>query len=272
VAGNFIGTNAAGTADLGNGLDGILIQLGAAHNTVGLVFNGMSQPVVARNVISGNDRCGLFLWTGATNNFIGYNLIGLAPNGITALANSSHGVFVTQNAVDNIFVVNRIAHNGGDGVLIGSDPAVGFLIPAGSGNVLSGNLIFNNHGQGIDLGPNDGPTPNDPNDTDTGPNGLQNTPIITSAFLSGNSLVITGFINTEANKDILIEFYSNTSGGQGQTLVGVQVVSMGPDNTAFFTITLTVPPSVLKGHKLTAIAIDITNQNTSEFSIPMTIE
>ena len=48
VQGNFIGTNAAGTAALGNGAGGIDINSGATGNTIGGTAAG------AANVIAGN--------------------------------------------------------------------------------------------------------------------------------------------------------------------------------------------------------------------------
>src|SRR5262249_5261344 len=51
--------------------------------------------------------------------------------------------------------------------LTANGPAV-VLGGTGAGTVISANSIFGNSGLGIDLG-NDGPTPNDPGDTDTGP-------------------------------------------------------------------------------------------------------
>jgi len=53
ISGNHIGTDAGGTADLGNGWDGVFIGLGAKNNTVG------GNTPAARNVISGNDLDGV---------------------------------------------------------------------------------------------------------------------------------------------------------------------------------------------------------------------
>ena len=100
---------------------------------------------------------------------------------------------------------------------------------------------------------------------------LLNTPMLTSAFLSGTSLVLSGFINTEQNQVLRIEFFTNSAGNQGQTFLGFATVSTGANNTIVFSTTLTVPLSVLAGQKITATATDELN-NTSEFSIPLTIE
>ena len=231
----------------------------------------------ARNLISGNDRFGVVFSTTSTNNRLQGNFIGLAVNGIAPLGNTSHGVFVTRLSANNSIggiaagAGNAIAFNGDDGVLIGSDAGRGFATAAGSGNSVQSNRIFSNVGDGIDLGANDGPTANDANDADAGPNGLLNTPVITSAFLSGTSLFLTGFINTEGIKVLRIEFFSNPTGSQGQIFLGFLNVSMAGDNTVVFTTTLTVPATVHAGHKLTATITDELG-NTSEFSLPLNIE
>lgn len=74
---------------------------------------------------------------------------------ITALGNGSHGVFITGtdasfNTVGGkvevtLLAFNTIAFNGGDGVLIGSEPAPSpFIVAAGPGNAVLDNRIFNN--------------------------------------------------------------------------------------------------------------------------------
>lgn len=271
VNGNFIGLNAAGTGDLGNSVDGIAVQFGASHNSVGLALTPTGY-IPAGNFISGNNRFGVIVWDDSTDNFVMKNAIGLGFDLNTPISNSSHGVFVTKNAFENIIGGNRIAHNGGDGVLVGSDPGAGFLVPAGTGNIISDNSIYGNVGLGIDLGPNDGPTPNDVNDPDPGPNHLMNFPVLTSAYLSGTSLVVTGYINTIANQDYFIEFFANATGGQGQIQLGLQPVKVGSSSTGFFSFTLNVPVTVLKGYRVTATATDLATKDTSEFSVPVIIE
>ena len=57
VAGNLIGTNGAGTAALGNGDDGVLIEAGATNNTIGGVTSTPGTGL--GNVISGNTDDGV---------------------------------------------------------------------------------------------------------------------------------------------------------------------------------------------------------------------
>jgi CSLREA domain-containing protein len=272
VQGNFIGTNAAGTGDVGNGSSGVAILDDATANTIG------GTVAAARNIISGNDQSGVRISdSGAELNVVRGNFIGLAVNGTSPLGNSLSGVFITSDAANNRIggtvagAGNTIAHNGGDGVLIGSDPANGFNDAAGIGNTVQVNRIFSNGDQGIDLGANDGPTPNETDDVDAGPNGLLNTPVLTSAFLAGANLILTGFINTSFFTAWRIEFFASPPSGQGQSFLGSLTGNMGESTTASFATVLTVPATVLAGHKLTATMTDELG-NTSEFSIPLTIE
>jgi hypothetical protein len=81
VAGNYIGTDATGTLDRGNTIDGIRIEGGATNNTIG------GTNANQRNVISGNDARGIVIQGSGTNsnivrgNYIGTNAAGTAATG-----------------------------------------------------------------------------------------------------------------------------------------------------------------------------------------------
>ncbi|MBC7929612.1 MAG: PD40 domain-containing protein, partial [Rubrivivax sp.] len=82
IQGCFIGTNAAGTADLGNGTDGVLITNGADDNTVGGIAG--TPGTAPGNLISGNGNVantGLdaieINGTATTGNIVQGNMIGL---------------------------------------------------------------------------------------------------------------------------------------------------------------------------------------------------
>src|SRR5262249_5957579 len=147
--------------------------------------------------------------------------------------------------------------------------------PAGTGNRLLGNSIHDNtsngltpnRGLGIDLIGN-GPTPNDPCDTDTGPNHLQNFPVLTGASSVGGSTSIQGTLTSNPNRPFRIEFFSSpacdpTGFGEGQTLLGS--VDVSTDGTCNATINATLPVSAGPG-VVTATATDLTTGDTSEFS------
>jgi uncharacterized repeat protein (TIGR01451 family)/CSLREA domain-containing protein len=109
IVGNLIGTNAGGTASLGNRLAGIMVRDSNA-NLIGGTEPG------AGNVISGNSGAlaGVQLLTSANNTLKG-NFIGTDASGTTRIANS-YGVSIS----------------GGSGNVLGGTGA-------GAGNVISGN-------------------------------------------------------------------------------------------------------------------------------------
>ncbi|MGI9542869.1 MAG: Ig-like domain-containing protein [Cyclobacteriaceae bacterium] len=131
--GNLIGTDAAGLADLGNLLEGILLQGGAANNTIGGTSAG------ARNVISGNNAFGIAIdGTTTTSNQVIGNYIGTDINGNAALANGTSGIGIINSAGNTIggFAAgesNLISGNSGNGITIGGAGA--------DNNTIQGNLI-----------------------------------------------------------------------------------------------------------------------------------
>ena len=193
IEGNYIGTTADGDADLGNNFDGVIIVGGS--NTVGGTAAG------ARNVISGNGESGIVISsTVSEENRVEGNYIGTGADRTGNLGNTEDGVSIKGGA--DLTAVggtlsgasNRIAHNGGDGVSISDSNS--------EGNHVLSNTILNNAELGIDLagGTEDtsGVTANDTDDPDTGPNNLQNFPVITSAirsFTTGDT-TISGKLNS----------------------------------------------------------------------------
>ena len=161
----------------------------------------MSGVTVRKNVISGNDSHGISL-SGATGTSVTGNFIGTVQGGASALANTGSGVHITGAATGNEVLDNVIAFNGGDGVTIESSSALK--------NGVRRNAIHSNTGLGIDLAP-DGVTANDAGDGDTGPNGLQNFPVLTAAVVGGDRFEITGSLNSTAGTLFGLDFYSNTS-------------------------------------------------------------
>jgi titin len=134
IVGNFIGTNAAGTADRGNSNDGVEISAGADDNTVG----GTTAP--ARNLISSNSGDGVQIIGGllATGNEVLGNFIGTNVTGNAALGNSGDGVEIFDTEVNTIggttaAARNVISGNFGDGVVLQNDGA--------TGNKVQGNFI-----------------------------------------------------------------------------------------------------------------------------------
>ena len=138
VLGNLIGTNAAGTAALRNGLDGIQV-INAPNNTIG------GTTTAARNVISGSGRIGIALFGTATGNTVQGNYIGTDRTGNIAIANGS-GLYI--DASSNTIGGGTV----GAGNLISGNSQQGILL-AGNGNstTIQGNLIGTNVTGAADL-------------------------------------------------------------------------------------------------------------------------
>ena len=259
--GNIIGLNAAGTAALPNTSGGIQLLT----NVNGAVIGGTS--AAARNVISGNTGAGISAASGTvTNVTVQGNYIGSNAAGSAALANSGDGIDVQVGTSISIGGTaagsgNLIMGNGGRGVNVrGSSSGISIL----------GNSITGNGNIGIDLG-NDGVTVNDGAKTAGQPNLLMDTPVITSASLSGTTLTLAGYVGSAAGQSTFassrVEFFVSdldASGyGEGQAYIG----ALTTDASGNFSGSITVPGGVTVtsgSTKLSATATDGSN-NTSEF-------
>jgi titin len=258
VQGNFIGTDLTGGLDLGNAQHGVFVN-GAPDNTIGGTTTG------ARNVVSGNGT-GVFIQNGgATGNDVVGNFIGTNAIGTGDVGNTFDGVRLGGDASNNVVGgpnfadANIIAYNGGDGVDLDAT--------AGTGNRIQRSTIFSNDGLGIDLFP-DGVTPNDPGDGDTGPNNLQNYPVLTSANSTLSGTTIVGTLNSTVNTTFSIYFFSDVScdpstHGEGRTFIGSAIVVT--DGTGNIGFNVTVPGIAANGQVVNATATDPAG-NTSEFS------
>jgi CSLREA domain-containing protein len=260
VQGNYIGTNAAGTAALPNLLGGVRIANGASFNIIG------GSTAATRNIISGNNGDAVTVIGGvgspSNSNIISGNYIGTNAAGTLALGNNGDGI-VIENGSSNVIGGtlagwgNRIANNNGRGV----------VVFAATKNRISGNLIYNNFGIGIDLD-NDDVTINDNLDPDTGANFLQNFPVLTSARPVGG-VRLTGTLNSLPNETFRLEFFASpacdaSSHGEGQRFLGrTDVVANGAGIASF---TVTFPGTVTNGWAITATATHLVSSNTSEFS------
>lgn len=262
IKGNFLGTDVNGTAKLANRTEGIYMDRARA-NTIG------GDEAGAGNLISGNTTRGLRM-TNAWANVIQGNYFGTTTNGVTSLANGQFNLELEEHSISNTV----------GGLTIGAGNRIGFsgILVAGirvralcTNDAILGNAIFSSGGLGIDLGDSalgqNGVSPNDNCDGDTGANQLQNFPVLTQAF-SGVNTAIRGALNSVANRTYRMQFFSSPicdgSGyGEGQVYLGDQLVTTGPNCTNGFVALL--PVGVTPGHVVTATATDPAN-NTSEFS------
>lgn len=218
------------------------------------------------NTIAGNTGVGVWLTGAGTNgSTVNSNRIGVGSDGVSALGNTSHSVLVDAGASNNLIGGtavgdgNIVAHSGGDGIRI--------LGSGSDGDRILGNAIFANAGLGIDLG-GDGPTPNDTDDSDSGPNALKNYPLLVTLVTDGSQVRITGTYNGVANTFFRLEFFANAAAdpsghGEGQRYLGLTTIKSNAAGDASFAIVL--PAAVAGGEFVAATATD-TNNRTSEFS------
>jgi parallel beta-helix repeat protein len=250
IENNVIGADAAGTA--------------ATPNGTGILVVDANDVTLINNLISGNSGDGVTLTGSADNIILRDNRIGTDATGAASLANGGTGIALTDTAgsgptgaqIGNPGAANIIAFNGAAGISISG---------TGTNNAISGNSIFSSTGLGIDLGTL-GRTANDANDADSGPNDLQNFPVLSQAVLNpgGTASVISGSLNSKPSTAYRIEFFSTpVSGGVGgKTFLGATSVTTDSSGNATFNFNSSV---IGAGLSVTATATD-PNGNTSEFS------
>ena len=220
----------------------------------------------------------------STNDYVTGNTIRDNENGVTLLmanGNFVQGNIITNNAGNGV----NLASGASNDMIGGLSPALGNTISDNSMNGIEVNYgnddpllengIFDNIGLGIDLDPQ-GVTLNDPQedlDADTGSNNLQNFPVLTMATIGGTNQ-IEGYIQTEANTTIVIEFFNleqpDPSGyGEGDHFIRSWTVTTNSGGVATFSVPLADPVDV--GSYISAIAIDA-DGNTSEFSKAIVVQ
>lgn len=230
VLGNYIGTDATGVTEIANGSDGISILV-SNRNVI-----GGDEPGEA-NVISGNGGNGVLIGGGATDtdsNVVAGNIIGRGADGLVEIPNAGSGVRITARGVDNLIggtaagTGNLIASNLGGGVSVGGN------LTSFDDSVLR-NSIFDNGEEAIDLA-EDGPTANDVGstpDTDLGPNGRQNFPVLSGA--NEQQGVIDGELDSTPGTSFRIEFFRSAGADDAERFVGAKTVTTDDDGHKDFT-------------------------------------
>jgi len=303
VWGNYIGTDASGTIDLGNSSHGVHITGGS--NIIGGTIEGK------RNIISGNSYGVFISGSGANNNKVWGNYIGTDVSGIADLGNSWDGVKIEAGAQSNTIggttesERNIISGNDGMGVRI-----------YGSGtdnNVVSGNYIGTDFTRTADLGNSwdgiqiiggaqsntiGGTTEGEGNtiafngengievkDTNTDYNRISKNSIFNNGYLgidlvddgndeidppniisynlSGNDLSVSG---NGAGEDATVEFFEADSfeSGEGMTYLG----SLIADGAGNFSGAINVAGKGFSAGDPLVATTTHDNDNTSEFTPP----
>jgi Calx-beta domain len=255
ILGNFIGTNVSGTAAIGNGNFGIVI--GSSGNTIGGTVAG------AGNVISGNTNLGLVFAVGSTGNTVQGNFVGTDASGSAAIGGH---VVAGIDIDDNNNVVGGTAAGAANTVAFNA--GVGVRVSGGTGSSIQGNRFFSNADLGIKLGQGNGFNVNDAGDADTGPNNVQNYPVLTAASVSAGNATVSGTLNSNVSTTFRLEFFANAAcdsltHGEGQTFIGfANVATDNAGNASFGPLVFAAPAGQAV---ITATATDPSG-NTSEFS------
>lgn len=268
VTGNYVGTNASGTAALGNGRGGV-----SASNCAQLVIGGTAAR--AGNLISGNTNAGIIL-SAIDGAVVQGNRIGTDALGTAALPNET-GI---QVAIGTGFLIGGASPDAGN-LISGNTRGVRLFVPGGTtlegnligtdmsgknplGNLEEGVLIHNpgseatvtanviafNGTTGVAVGIDASHRPpavvisrNSIHDNGglgiTIENNQQNFPVLSSAISDGPSTDIAGTLAGPAGTAYSIELFSSptcddSGSGEGQTLLGeVSVITDGTGSASF---------------------------------------
>ncbi|MGF1498852.1 MAG: Calx-beta domain-containing protein, partial [Elainellaceae cyanobacterium] len=285
VKGNYVGLTADGMGAQGNSDMGIQVD-GSSNNVIGGSMPGEG------NVVSTNGVNGIFIAVDLENNFRGIatnnqvigNYIGTdAAGNLNNLGNGEAGVAIaaaSDNTVGGTMPgEGNLIMDNGTGIMVLEVDAGLFGTFSANNNSLLGNAINDSMGIGIDLGTLQlngdidglGVSPNDPGDGDTGANGLQNFPVLTSATVENGMLVVEGTLEGMADQEYYLEFFANDmpdgSGyGEGQRFLGSQFIpaGMGGSMPFFFDVPLS-PDFVAPGQTITATATAVNMMGNQEF-------
>lgn len=267
VVGNYIGTNAAGTAALPNQY-GVYVQ--SDEVTIGGVGIGTG------NLISGNTLTGIVLTSGASGTLVFSNRIGTDVDGEPVLGNGG-GISLGAGAENSVIgtllfddLTNVIAGNTSHGInLFNGDDTIG--------NSIRGNAIFENGGLGIKIsGTENVPTPNDPGDADDGPNRTQNHPELASAVWNGaeSRVLIDYTVPTDpanATYPLTVDLYlADADEQEGALWLGSTTFSTDDVAAGGLATRVAIDFALEVGDALVATATDDAG-NTSEFSAPIVV-
>lgn len=242
VLGNFIGTDVSGaqaTAATRNGWHGVHIEDGP----VGSIVTGN---VIGNNGLGGVSIDGFETGFYPVGNHIANNRIGVALDD-AAIPNAHFGVQVKDHASQSTIGPGNIIANNPVGVqIVGNDTDF---------NTITRNSIYGNAGLGIDLDPLGAPNPNDPGDTDAGPNEQRNFPVLTRA----TQFQASGTACAGCTVEVFLADGGEGASGEGKTFAGAATAA--GDGT--FVANLS---GVAVGAYVTATATDAQG-NTSEFAL-----
>ncbi|WP_339841521.1 Calx-beta domain-containing protein [uncultured Maribacter sp.] len=321
VSNNIIGLDASGvtTNALNIGIENLGGNLIADGNYIAnssdyaILIDGGTSSIIQNNHLAnnGNQACDdAILLIDGTGIQILQNLIDTSASTAIDGEAITGGVIISENSLTTSGqdggncsgnpqqMAIKLAGDGSDIISnkIYSNAGSGISIIGGTSNRISQNSIYANgtagDALGIDLA-DDGVTLNDTADGDSGPNGLENFPVIGGAYISGNSLVVTGWAAPGTTVEVFftdINEGTATLGdnklgltqdyGEGQVYIGTAVEGSASDqdgstssyldedgntdNTNKYKFTFPLPPGTNLGDLVTTTGTRA--NSTSEFS------
>lgn len=255
VKGNYIGTNAAGTADISNSTGGIAIYAGGSNNVIGGSEAG------ARNVISGNNGAGInintFLGAGAIGNVVKGNYIGTNASGTASVSNTSGGIIL--NEVSG----NTIGGSGtGAGNLVSGNTSTGIDLINSSNNQISGNYIGTNVGGSAAI-PNTGMGINVTNNSSN--NMIGGTASGAGNLLSGNGATGIHFINNAGVNQILGNRVGTNAAGDAAIPNAAHGIGVNNSSGTIIGGSQTGASNLVSGNNVNGIAIVNNSTNNQVF-------
>ncbi|HEY7157593.1 MAG TPA: Ig-like domain repeat protein [Gemmataceae bacterium] len=244
IVGNWIGVDATGNAALPNATGVQLIN--TQGNYIGRTVGDTSKANL--NVISGNTGTGILVsgapGTPSTNNVIQNNNIGIGPSRQKPVAVPNNvGISFDANSMNNTVRGTVVDKNKND------------AIPNAANNKIFDPNSISDNGFGIDDGTQAG------------------APVLTSAVVSGNTLIVTGTLSNTPNANFGLEFFGGNDldpdgSAEGAQWLGTAYVNTDANGNASFQVTL----NSIYGTYITATATNMAaDGNTSDFSNNLTI-
>jgi parallel beta-helix repeat protein len=311
VRSNFVTVNNSAIRSDGGGMGSTISRNEVARPSSGhtntfdgiLLINGASSVNIVENLVRDQRGGGIELGFGAATD--SYSNVQVSNNtvqnngfdsGSTPATERLGMVAYNYTGSNVVFARNRVLNNGGPGMVVLN----------ASGTILSQNSFSSNggvaanSGLAIDLDPNtrdpntlgmpNGVTINDASDADSGPNGLLNYPVITSAIIANGELSLTGFARPGSAIELYIAQADPSSFGEGLTYLttltegsvadlnattgtygpaAINGLLQGTDTTNRFAFRMAIPGSVSIGSVLTSTAT--LGGQTSEFGGNVTV-